>query len=63
MLLGRPQFHENRRSLSLLIDVNEFLPALSTDWRDLLRKTTQIVPLRICVFRIGAVKGVLYLGA
>jgi len=32
-LLGKPEFHENRRNLILLVDVNEFLPALSADWR------------------------------
>ena len=38
MLVGKPELKENRRSLSLLMEVSEFLAALSTDWRDLLRE-------------------------
>jgi hypothetical protein len=57
-LLGKPEFHENLRDLSLLMGVNEFLPELSADWRDmLLEKYPNCAAGNLCV-RIIALKGI-----
>jgi hypothetical protein len=61
--LRKPEFHENRRNLSLLMYVNEFVSALSADCRDMLReKYPKCAAENLCV-RIVALKGIVYLGA